>query len=129
MLVNLTPHPMHIYPDGTPEWIVPGTVTPVHVIAPSGDYPPARLGETILGYDNDYRGIGIPVYRIRFGGDNASPIPAPTRGTWYIVSRPVALAHSNRDDLLVPYGTVRDFDGKTLGSTGFARPIPPEVTP
>jgi hypothetical protein len=28
----------------------------------------------------------------------------------------------------VPFGTVRDWDGNVLGSTAFARPIPPEVT-
>jgi hypothetical protein len=129
MFINLTPHAMHIFPVGTPETIWPGTVIPILVIDPSTDFPPARMGETILGYDESYNGTGIPIYRIRFGGDNASPIPAPKPGTRYIVSRPVALAHPNRDDLLVPYGTVRDYDGNVLGSTGFARPIPPEVAP
>lgn len=128
MLVNLTPHPMHIYPTGTPDRIVPGTVIPVRVIDPCTDHPPARLGETILGLDNDID-VNIPVYRIRFDGANSSPLPATKAGTWYIVSRPVALAHPHRGDLLVPHGTIRDLDGKTLGATGFARPIPPEVIP
>ncbi|MEH1124448.1 hypothetical protein [Micromonospora sp. CPCC 206061] len=128
MLVNLTPHAMHIYPVRTPARITPGSTAPVRVIAPCTDYPPARLGETILGFDN-YVDTDIPVYRIRFGGDNSSPLPAATAGTWYIVSRPVALAHPYRDDLLVPHGTVRDLDGNVLGSTGFARPMPPEVIP
>lgn len=127
MLVNLTPHPMHIYPDRTPERIVPGSVEPICIIHPGSD-PAPRLGETILGFDCYAYGV-IPIYRIRFGGDNAHPIPAPTPGGQYIVSRPVALAHPNRDDLLVPHGIVRDMTGHTLGCTGFARPIPPEAIP
>jgi hypothetical protein len=129
MLINLTPHPMHIYPVNTPDRIEPGTVAATQVIYPSTDYPTVRLGQTLLGEET--LGDGMIVTRIAFGEAThltpapSSPIgalPDPADNTWYIVSTPVALASPHRSDLLVPYGHVRDLDGNVIGSRGFARP-------
>lgn len=121
-LVNLTPHPMNIYPLDTPERIRWGTVTPIAVIHPSTDHEPARLGQRPLATEDI--GIGFPVHRVAFGPYPGQPnlLPRPVPGTWYIVSTLVALAHPHRPDLLVPFGTIRDLDGNVIGSTGFARP-------
>jgi len=123
MLVNLTPHPMSIYTTGTPERVSPENVTPIVVIPPSPNHEPARLGQRPTRADDI--GIGLPVQRVIFGQWDGQPngLPPARPGIWYIVSTLVALAHPHRDDLLVPYGTVRDLDGNVIGSTGFARPV------
>lgn len=121
LLVNLTPHPMHLYPVGTPERVDPTTVTPIAVIPPAAPHRPVRFGQRNLGPDNI--DIGYPVHRVALGQSDTdnTVLPPATDGTWYIVSTLVALAHPTRTDLLMPYGTVRDLDGQTIGTTGFAR--------
>ena len=122
MLVNLTPHPLHIYPPDTPERIVAGSVTPLCVIPPSADHRPARLGQTVIGDDD--LGIGIPVQRVEFGPQSGSvdTLPEPVEGTWFIVSLVVGLAASDRRDLLVNLDYVRDVDGSIIGSRKLAVP-------
>ncbi|GAA2623767.1 hypothetical protein GCM10010399_63800 [Dactylosporangium fulvum] len=117
MIVNLTPHPMHIYPADCPDRIVPGTVDPL-VVLPAYDRPP-RLGETELGAARPVD--GVPVVDIRFGGGEGLPEPGP--GVWLVVSRPVAMVNRHRCDLLVPHHVVRDLDGSTLGCRAFGRPL------
>ena len=55
MIVNLTPHPLQIYPSGTPDRIAAGAVTPLRVLPPAQQFPPARLGHQVvdLGYIDD----------------------------------------------------------------------------
>ncbi|GAA0719405.1 hypothetical protein Drose_05730 [Dactylosporangium roseum] len=117
MIINLTPHPMHVYSSTCPDRIVPGAVEPV-VILPPCDRPP-RLGETEIGRVRPVD--GVPVVDIRFGGGEG--LPAPERGVWLVVSRPVAMVNRDRDDLLVPHEVVRDLDGRTLGCRAFGRPV------
>ena len=124
MIVNLTPHPMHIFPAGTPARIEPGTVTPRHVIAPPPWHQPVRLGHRVtttatMNVD------GIVVDDVAFGADTAHTdwLPAPRDGVWYLVSLPVALAATHRTDLLVVHEPVRDTDGRALGCRKLARPV------
>jgi len=120
MIVNLTPHPMHIYPPQTPDRITPGSVNPLLVIAPSAQFPPARLGQRVIGQE---RIDGIPVEQVAFGPAHAHlSLPEPDAGTWYVVALVVGLAAPHRDDLLVPHDYVRDFDGRIIGSRKLARP-------
>jgi hypothetical protein len=125
MLVNLTPHPLHIYPSDTPDRVEPGSVTPLRVIAPSADHHPARLGHRIVGPENI--DVGVPVDRVAFGPDTGqvSSLPEPRSGTWYVVSLVVGLAATHRDDLLVPHEYVRDLDGAVIGSRKLASPHRP----
>ncbi|SCL17883.1 hypothetical protein [Micromonospora inyonensis] len=51
-VVNLTPHPVHVYPVATPDRIEPGSVTPLCVIAPSDRHQPARLGYRVIEDEN-----------------------------------------------------------------------------
>ena len=125
-LVNLTPHAMHIFPEGTPERIEPGTVTPVLVIEPTTDVTIARLGQETTGREET--DLGVPVYRVVFGRAHRA-LPEPVPGCWFLVSTLVALANPHRSDLLSPFCMVRDLDGNVIGSTGLARPVPREVTP
>ncbi|MEV4533403.1 hypothetical protein AB0J82_06180 [Asanoa sp. NPDC049518] len=124
-LINLTPHPMRIFSLDTPSRVDPTTVTPLATIRPPADHPTARLGERRLG-PAESPNTGIPISYVAYGTYAASTtLPPNTAGVWFIVSTLVALAHPNRADLLVPYGTIRDLDGNVIGSTGFARPADP----
>ena len=120
-LVNLTPHPMHLYPEDTPQRVDPATVAAIAVIPPSPHHPTVRFGQRDLGPDPTT--IGYPVHRVSLGESDTdnTALPEPCTGTWYIVSTLVALAHPERSDLLMPYRTVRDLDGNTIGATGLAR--------
>ncbi|MFI7541091.1 hypothetical protein [Actinoplanes sp. NPDC049599] len=125
-LVNLTPHPMHLYPVGTPDRVDPATVTAIAVIPPSPEHRTVRFGQRDLGPDP--ADIGYPVHRVALGVSDTdnTVLPEPCTDTWYIVSTLVALAHPDRADLLMPYGTIRDLDGSTIGATGFARAARPD---
>lgn len=121
MIVNLTPHPMHIFPMDCPDRIVPGSVEPLWTL-PACDGRPARLGETVVSparfLDADF---AAPVVDVVFG--TAETLPPPVDGVWFLTSRPVAMASRDRTDLLVPHLPVRDLDGSTLGCRALARPV------
>lgn len=117
MLVNLTPHPMHVFPTDCPDRIERDSVEPTLVL-PACVRPP-RLGEQEVGPPQMLK--GVPVVDIVFGLGEGLP---PTRpGVFLVVSRPVAMTSRSRTDLLVPHEVVRDLDGATLGCRAFARPV------
>ncbi|GAA0908635.1 hypothetical protein [Virgisporangium aurantiacum] len=131
MYVNLTPHPLHIYPLDTPDRIEPGSVAAARIIPPSSAHPPARLGQTVL--DSCFRHDGIVVEDVAFGPEagHTAALPDPVAGTWYIESLVVGLSASTRDDLLVPHAYVRDLEGSIIGPRKLARPsrfLRPEPT-
>ncbi|MEO3780484.1 hypothetical protein ABGB16_27455 [Micromonospora sp. B11E3] len=121
MIVNLTPHPVRIWPEDTPDRIDPDSVTPLRVIPPSTQQP-ARLGERVVGPDD--LDLGVPVERVAFGAaQHSTPsLPPPVEGTYYLVSLVVGLAAYDRDDLLVCHATVRNLDGSVIGARKLARP-------
>jgi hypothetical protein len=122
-IVNLTPHPLHIYPSQTPDRIQPGSVPAVRVIPQSQEYPPAPLGQTVIG--TGLLHDGVVVEYVAFGPDagQATTLPDPVPGTWFVVSLVVGLAAAHRDDLLVPHAYVRDLAGSIIGSRMLARPV------
>ncbi|MCE7081139.1 hypothetical protein [Streptomyces sp. ST2-7A] len=107
-IINLTPHPITVLDhDGSL----------IREIPPSGQV--ARL--TAERQDaGDLAGIplGITTY-----GDNAE-MPEPREGVRYVVSlvTALALAGSDRDDLLVVDQEVRDGTGRIIGCRGLAVP-------
>lgn len=129
MIVNLTPHPLHIYPPDTPERIAPDDFAPVRVLPPAPQYPPARLGHQVLGEQRT--DDAIPIMRVAFGLANGqvNDLPNPRPGIWYVVSLVVGLAATHRDDLLVLHEYVRDLQGRIVGSRALARPAPATAAP
>lgn len=117
MIVNLTPHPMHVYPADCPDRIERDTVEPSWVL-PACVRPP-RLGETEIGLP--WQVAGVPVVDIAFGVGEGLPPRQP--GVFLVVSRPVAMVNRDRTDLLVPHEVVRDLGGSTLGCRAFGRPM------
>lgn len=117
MIVNLTPHPMHVFPPDCPDRVERDAIQPIAAF-PACDQPP-RLGETEVG---PLRIVsGVPVVDIVFGLGEGLPLVRP--GVFLIVSRPVAMVNRDRADLLVPHEVVRDLDGATLGCRAFGRPV------
>lgn len=113
MLINLTPHAIHFVfegEDGEAE------VT----FAPAG--VPARCTESREKVNeartDEWRPpFFVPVYRSVFGDVEGLPDQRP--GTFYIVSRAVAEACPDRPDLLFPYDTLRDQQGRIVGCRAF----------
>jgi hypothetical protein len=119
-LVNLTPHPIRIYKPDTPAKIPDPSEGLITEIPPSGEV--ARLATIDLGTWGSaiYDGHGIPVEGVEYG----HPVGLPEKtgeDVRYIVSLAFALAIHGRDDLLVPYGEVRNMEGVMLGCKLLAR--------
>ena len=63
---------------------------------------------------------GVPITETVFG--EVTGLTPETEGTYYIVSRMVASAASERRDLLVPGLQVRDEQGRVVGCKSLDRP-------
>ncbi|MFJ4010341.1 hypothetical protein [Streptomyces sp. NPDC090026] len=108
-LVNLTPHPVRLISgDGTALTELPSSPAPARRTESTEPEPPLIA-----------KGITVPVVRLSFGP--VENLPPPTPGTAYVVSRLVAEAYPDRDDLFVPALLVRDADGVTTGCRALAR--------
>lgn len=128
MLVNLTPHPIHIYGWSVPDRFEPGEHQPLMTLEPSGTV--ARIGQIDLGTQY-LQNCPAPVEYVEFRHANGLP-PKPERGsaewenptTWYVVSLALALSHAGlRPDLLVPYLEIRNPQGTVIGCRSLAYPV------
>ncbi len=63
--------------------------------------------------------VKISVFKKVYGG--TEELPPKRKGTYYIVSLPVAQAFPERTDFLIPDELVRDENGKIIGCRSFAR--------
>lgn len=139
MIINLTPHPLHIYPSDCPDRIEPDEVKPDFTVGTTGRV--ARLAEESLGTwfteAFDYEGstpaqsmTAIAVEGVNYGSVYGLP-PLDTEATdinerpraYYVVPLVVALAARDRQDLLVPYRDVRNMQGSVIGCRQLARPV------
>lgn len=100
-LVNLTPHTINIR----------GAVS--MDVAPSGTVARCSQNNVIVGDIN-----GIPVSRQVFG--TVVDLPAPQEGVVYIVSRMVADACRDREDLVIPGPLLRNEAGQPIGCDGLS---------
>jgi len=109
-IVNLTPHPLNLMPEG-PEG-------PVVTIPPSGQV--ARCTVDRVQVDTvTVDGISIPVNQTRFG--KVENLPEPQEGTIFIVSALTAQAVPEREDVFIPDDAVRDEQGRIIGCRALAR--------
>lgn len=123
-LVNLTPHPIHVYADADPQHHDDATATVLFTVQPIGK--PARVAMIDLGragtaYDDYASGYSTWIEWIEFG--QVHDLPQREQGTTFIVSLVVALAtaRGSRDDLVFPTGEVRNPAGTVIGCRGFGR--------
>jgi hypothetical protein len=102
-LVNLTPHPVTV-----------GGVT----IPSTGVVRCAEVRERVgtIAVSDD---VQVPLMRVSLGQVEGLPEPSPD--TVYIVSRLVADACPDRDDLAVPDMIVRDAEGRIIGCDALAQ--------
>lgn len=107
-LINLTPHEVTL---------MNGEET-VTRIPPSGTN--ARVGMTrakVGSVPTD--GHQFPIYQAQLG--QVEGLPEPEADTLLIVSRVVAEACRDRNDLVIPDEAVRDAQGRIVGCRAFAR--------
>jgi hypothetical protein len=108
-IINLTPHPLNLMPEG-PDG-------PTVTIPPSGQV--ARCTTSRVQVDTvTVDGIAIPVNRTQFGTMTGLPDPQPD--TIYIVSAVVAQAVPDRPDVFIVDDTVRDDRGRIIGARALA---------
>lgn len=137
MIVNLTPHPLNLYPLDCPDRIEEGAVEPLFTVAPSGAV--ARIAENTLGtwfsdcFDHGVAAESfttVQVEGVEYG--NITGLPPYDQEAWdlnlrprtyYVVSLVVALAARGRGDLLVPYREVRNATGTVIGCRQLAQPV------
>lgn len=117
-LVNLTPHPIHVYAQGQDEIIL---------TLPSEGVARCTQHDEQIGWvqhevdDSQYAEcVVVPLYRTTYGDVTGLPDPQP--GVYYIVSALVAQAvRGRRTDVLVPSQPVRNSLGQIVGCRGFAQ--------
>lgn len=121
-LVNLTPHPVRIYKEDTPDQVEDLDDGVMTVLEPSGTL--ARLSESVIGEDAVFtdEGVEIPISAVSYA--KVEGLPAPQQGVFYVVPLMTALAAAERDDLLVPYEQVRNGEGTVVGCRRFGRVQP-----
>jgi len=103
--INLTPHDVNIVDNnGDVILIVPACDKPLRLIEKREN----------VGDIN-----GIPLSRVSYTIDEATPLPNSDADTFYIVSRVVAETFK-RSDFIVPDQTVRNEKGQIIGCKGFA---------
>lgn len=133
-LMSLLPHVLTIYPPDCPDKVDPATAYPAAIIHPrfggDGRPAPARIsatyedGPTFAAPDGLVNGpADIPLRIVSYAPDAVEGLPEedPAGRIRYIVSLPVALAATDRNDLLVVDAEVRDVaTGSICGCRGLA---------
>lgn len=108
-IVNLTPHPLNLMPEG-PDG-------PTVTIPPSGQVARCTVDRVQVGAVT-VDGISVPVNQTRFG--KVENLPEPQPDTIYIVSAIVAQAVPDRPDVFVVDDAVRDEQGRIIGARALA---------
>lgn len=118
-LVNLTPHPVKIYSEDTPDRVENPDDGVVLTLEPSGTL--ARLSEAVTGEDTvvTEEGVEIPISLVSYA--EIEGLPEPQQGVFYVVPLMTALAAAGRQDLLVPYEQVRNLEGTVVGCRRLGR--------
>jgi hypothetical protein len=109
-VINLTPHEINIHVE-----LGSAHLSRTLTIAPSGIVPRVGVSSRPVGYvliDD----VQVPVTATTYG--TVSDLPDQVLGNVYIVSRVVAEACRDRDDLLIPGEAVRDQGGRVIGCRG-----------
>lgn len=106
-LRNLTPHEIVLEtPSGT-----------LH-LPPTGVVARCDTTREVLGHVSVDE-VNVPITHVRV--EDCENIPPPREGVMLIVSRIVAEARPDREDLLIPDDAVRDSDGRIVAVRALAR--------
>lgn len=107
-IINLTPHTVNLIRQNKKVLTIPGEGNPPRV----EEKIEAKEHLTVNG---DY---DIPIYTAN--NEYVAKLPKKEKGVYYIVSRIIA-EYSDRDDLLVPHGLIRDTKGNVVGCSSFKK--------
>lgn len=103
-VINKTPHPVTLVNGDKQVTIQPDSV-------------PARCESESVSVDY---GLGIPCFKVKYG--KVTGLPEEKDGTVYIVSSILAQAVKNdRNDCFIVTETVRDDQGRIIGTKGLAK--------
>jgi hypothetical protein len=108
-VINLTPHDIHVYVNDKKVQTYPAHYTSEeqHLI------PRCSMEAIQVEILDDL----FPLYKTIYG--SATNLPDQRDDTLFIVSAMVRNTHSDRRDLISPYGLVRDDKQQIIGCTGF----------
>lgn len=106
-IINLTPHPINLIPEGGPTVTIP----PSGIVARCAT---SRVQVSTVTVDD----IVIPVNCTQFG--TVSDLPDLQPDTIYIVSALVAQAVPKRPDVFIVDDAVRDEQGRVIGARALA---------
>lgn len=125
MIVNLTPHDVAIY--NTSDCILNNGRLYLRE-KEDMEYPeslrvyPAAKEPARVTFVQKTVGKADRILIYRWTAEEITGLPEPKRGTWYIVSKTVAQACPERDDLLIPGNNkVRDKTNAIVGCIDFSR--------
>src|SRR2546430_1834447 len=114
-LVNLTPHPIRVYENDTPNGITDLDHGLLFEVPPADK--PARIAMIDLGTErsayDEATGRSTWIDWQQFGQCHDMPVAQP--GVTYIVSLVVALAMQGRSDVIFPMAEVRNEQGTVIG--------------
>jgi len=111
-VVNLTPHVVRLIgEDGTVVELPPAGLPARLVLQPDQPDGAVRIGPLV-----------VPLKRTA-ATPQVTDLPDHRPGVLLVVSRAVAEAFPERDDLVYPYDTVRDDQGVIVGCRSLARPL------
>jgi len=117
MIVNLTPHPIHIYAPDAPDVVGPEH-KPLYTIPPCGTYARIATTRTPSGTITVGGWLEVPLVETIHG--EIVDLPDPEPGVFYLVSLACA-TNAGRDDLIVVDRPVRNAEGTVVGARGFGR--------
>lgn len=107
MIINLTPHRVNIF-------LANGSITSI----PSSGVARVNENRECLKYLSIEENTLVPIYKSVLGKVEGLPQPEPDVA--YIVSRVVAAALPERQDLIYPHDIVRDREGRIIACKSFA---------
>lgn len=121
-LVNMTPHTITVYSTDDCQEVVKGSYISLVLkegAKPIMSLPSEGVARAASNKELLYTIDSIPVYKTVYGSPEGLPEPAPN--TYIIVSALTAQAASQRHDLLIIDGAVRNAEGQIVGCTAFGR--------
>ncbi len=108
-IINSTPHELVLYSQSG-EKLRTWSKSPA----------PARVAEDIQpAHRIPSDGTIVPMFRVNVD-ENATELPDPIEGTYFVVSRVTAMHYPERSDFIFPFNEVRDETGRVIGCRGFA---------
>ena len=120
MIVNCTPHSIEIWNDDGAILEIKSEEFPARCRMNTRHLADFRIEN---GGSEEKSDFSIPLFGITEESDMVTEnLPSPREGVMYVVSKIVASANPDREDLLLVWNTVRDERGSVIGCRGLSLP-------